>query len=211
MKEIENKKKEKEEKKKKIEKEDSSPPGPYPSQRPTYLPRIGILFLYSFSSLTSRPHPSADLVIVYLAPVTPEPPLPPSPSIRVIARPFLPRAIPINCPQSPLLFPLFPSPDYAARPSKFLAGARSTWHYFSSIPTNRRPSEPSLWYRSLSLAVTHLPEPSVCLRNLQDDESNIDWISPTPAASPVTSNRRYWKGDAKSKPPEDPPNHAAPR
>jgi hypothetical protein len=30
-----------------------------------------------------------------------------------------------------------------------------------------------------------------------------------PQASPVTSNRRYWKGDAKPKPPEDPPNHAA--
>jgi hypothetical protein len=51
--------------------------------------------------------------------------------------------------------PLFPFP-IAARLKKLLAGGARVHHSNLTIPTSRRPSEPSLWYLSLSQDLAHL-------------------------------------------------------
>jgi hypothetical protein len=87
------------------------------------------------------------------------PPLLP-PSILINARPFRPRATPINSPAIPLWspFPLLRRHQLAV--AEFLVDARRYWWCAPLIPTSTRSLAALFRFPSISLAPTHLPDPS---------------------------------------------------
>jgi hypothetical protein len=109
-------------------------------------------------------------------------------SIPVNARPFPPRAMPISCTASPLHSPFISLQIVPLGRRNSSPEPRSTWHYFSSIPTTQGDPCARAWSSSTprDLAnVTHM----LSLPNVPQSDENVP--NPKPPSASVNSGEQF--------------------